>query len=82
MTLVRSNATKVAVVFIYTMAALAVFIVNDKINWKVGLILAIGNGSGAWLGSRVSVNKGDGFIKTFLIVMVLIMAIKLWFFDI
>ena len=82
MTLVRSNATKVAVVFIYTMAALAVFIVNDKINWKVGLILAIGNGSGAWLASRVSVNKGDGFIKTFLIVMVLIMAIKLWFFDI
>ena len=82
MTLVRSNATKVAVVLIYTIAALAVFVFNDKVNWKVGLILAIGNGSGAWLASRVSVNKGDGFIKTFLIIMVLIMAVKLWFFDI
>ncbi|QCX00110.1 sulfite exporter TauE/SafE family protein [Aggregatimonas sangjinii] len=81
MTLVRSNATKVAVVFIYTLAALTVFVVNDKVDWEVGLILAIGNGSGAWLASRVSVNKGDGFIKTFLIVMVLIMAVKLWFFD-
>ncbi len=81
MTLVRANATKVAVVFVYTLAALAVFVLNDKVDWKVGLILAIGNGAGAWLASRVSVKKGDGFIKTFLVVMVVIMAIKLWFFD-
>ncbi|PCI31380.1 MAG: integrase [Flavobacteriaceae bacterium] len=80
LTLVRANATKVAVVFIYTVSALVVFVLNDKVNWKVGLILAIGNGTGAWLASRVSVNKGDGFIKTFLVVMVVLMAIKLWFF--
>jgi uncharacterized membrane protein YfcA len=82
MSLVRANATKVAVVFIYTLSALVVFILNDKVDWKVGLILAIGNGTGAWLASRVSVKKGDGFIKTFLVVMVVIMAVKLWFFDI
>jgi uncharacterized membrane protein YfcA len=81
MSLVRANATKVAVVFIYTLAALAVFILNDKVIWKVGLVLAIGNGVGAWFSSRISVKKGDGFIKTFLVVMVIIMAIKLWFFN-
>ncbi|MBD1262027.1 sulfite exporter TauE/SafE family protein [Maribacter polysiphoniae] len=81
MTLVRANATKVAVVFLYTLSALLVFALNDKVNWKIGLILAIGNGSGAWLASRVSVDKGDGFIKSFLVIMVSIMAIKLWFFD-
>ena len=81
MTLVRANATKVVVVLIYTLAALTVFILNDKVIWEVGLILAIGNGSGAWVASRVSVNKGDGFIKTFLTVMVILMAIKLWFFN-
>ncbi|MFT5249816.1 MAG: putative membrane protein YfcA [bacterium] len=80
MSLVRANATKVAVVFIYMLSALAVFVLNDKVNWAIGFVLAIGNGSGAWIASRVSVNKGDGFIKTFLIVMVAIMAIKLWFF--
>jgi len=80
MTLVRTNATKVAVVFTYTLAALAVFALNDKINWGVGLILAIGNGTGAWIASRFSVKKGDGFIKTFLVIMVVAMAIKLWFF--
>ena len=81
MTLVRANATKVVVVLIYTLAALAVFVLNDKVIWEVGLVLAVGNGTGAWAPSRVSVNKGDGFIKTFLGVMVLIMAIKLWFFN-
>ncbi len=81
MTLVRSNATKVAVVFIYTLAALVVFVLNDKVNWKIGLILALGNGSGAWLASRVSVNRGDGFIKVFLVVMVIAMSVKLWFFN-
>lgn len=81
MTLVRANATKVAVVLIYSLAALTVFVLNDKVIWEVGLILAIGNGIGAWLASRISVNRGDGFIKTFLVVMVVIMAVKLWFFS-
>lgn len=80
MNLVRVNATKVAVVFIYMLSALAVFALNDKVNWKLGFILAIGNGTGAWVASRFSVKKGDGFIKTFLIVAVIAMAIKLWFF--
>jgi len=80
MSLVRANATKVAVVCIYTLSALVVFILNDKVNWAVGFVLAIGNAAGAWIASRVSVNKGDDFIKTFLLVVVGIMAIKLWFF--
>ncbi len=80
MNLVRVNATKVVVVLIYTLSALAVFVLNDKVNWEVGLILALGNGGGAWVASRFSVKKGEGFIKSFMIVMVVVMAIKLWFF--
>ncbi|MCK4561843.1 MAG: sulfite exporter TauE/SafE family protein [Flavobacteriaceae bacterium] len=78
--LVKSNAIKVIVALIYTTSALMIFIVNDQVNWKYGLILAIGNASGGWLASRWSVKKGDGIVKIFLIVMVIIMAIKLWFF--
>jgi len=81
LSLVRANATKVAVVLMYTLAALAVFILNDRVIWEVGLVLAIGNGLGAWVSSRVSVDRGDGFVKTFLIVIVAAMAIKLWFFN-
>ncbi|WP_149275664.1 sulfite exporter TauE/SafE family protein [Pareuzebyella sediminis] len=81
LSLVQANATKVVVVFIYTLSALSVFVLNDKVNWKVGLILAIGNGLGAWLASRVSVKRGDGFIKYFMIIMVIAMSVKLWFFS-
>ncbi len=80
MSLVRANATKVAVVFIYTLSALAVFLYNDKVLWKVGLVLAIGNGTGAWISSRISVSRGDNYIKGFLVAMVVLMAIRLWFF--
>ncbi len=78
--LVKSNAIKVTVVLIYTVAAVAIFAYNDKINWKIGLILAIGNAAGGWVASRWSVDKGDGLVRKFLIVMVVIMAVKLWFF--
>jgi len=78
--LVKSNAVKVTVVLIYTVAAVAVFAYNDKINWEIGGVLAIGNAIGGWVASRWSVNKGDQLVRKFLIVMVIIMAIKLWFF--
>lgn len=81
MSLVRTNATKVFVVFVYSIAALVVFILNDKVDFTIGLVLAIGNATGAWISSRLSVKKGDGFIRTFLIIMVTILAIKLWFFE-
>lgn len=76
--LVKSNSVKVFVVFTYTIAALAVFIIEDQINWVYGLTLAMGNMTGAWIASRWSVGKGDVWIRRFMIVMVTILAIKLW----
>lgn len=79
--LVKSNAIKVFVALIYSIAAVAVFAYNDTINWKYGLILSVGNATGGWIMSRWSVNKSDRFVKKFLIIMVFAMAIKLWFPD-
>ncbi|WP_378187922.1 sulfite exporter TauE/SafE family protein [Aquimarina sp. W85] len=75
--LVKSNAIKSLVVAIYTLAALLVFILNDQINFLYGIILAVGNATGGWFASRWSVKKGDGMVKTFLIIMVIAMAGKL-----
>ncbi len=77
--LVRANAIKSFVILFFTITALIVYIMNDAINWKVGLVLAVGNSSGAWLASRWSVGKSDKLIKRFLVVVVLIMIVKLWF---
>ncbi len=81
MSLVRSNATKVFVVFVYTTGAVLVFAFNDKIDYGLAAVLSIGNVSGAWFGSRWSVKKGDKAIKFFLIVTVTALSIKLWFFN-
>ena len=80
LSLVKSNATKAVVIIIYMSGALLVFILNDKVDWYMGFIMAIGTSLGAWFSSRFSVAKGDGFIKIFLVVIVSFMAVKLWFF--
>ncbi len=80
MDLIRVNATKVAVAFIYTTGALATFALSGHIEWKYGIALAAGNAAGAYFASRYSVKKGEGVIKAVMVTMVVAMAIKLWFF--
>lgn len=79
--LVKTNSIKVTVALIYTVAALVVFIWQDRVDWKAGLILAIGSATGGWLGSTFSVKKGDVWIKRILLVAIAVMAVKLWFFK-
>lgn len=78
--LVKGNAIKVFVALIYSLAAVAIFAYNDLINWSYGLIISLGNASGGWFMSRYSAKKGDGFVRYFIITMIIVMAIKLWFF--
>ncbi len=74
--LVRINAVKVAVILIYTVAAVVVFLLNGKVAWGPGLTLAAGNVVGAWLGARFSVAGGERWIRVFLVVAVLVMAVR------
>lgn len=80
MTLVKTNATKVAVVFIYSLVALVIFAINDSIDWKFGFLLAFGTIFGAWFASRWSVQKGDRIIRLAVLLTVSLMSIKLWFY--
>jgi uncharacterized membrane protein YfcA len=79
--LVRVNATKVTLVLIYTTAALATFILSGHIDLKYGIALAVGNAAGAFFASRYAVKKGEGVIKTVMMIMVVAMSVKLWFFN-
>ncbi len=76
----KANSIKVFVVFVYTFFALIVFIMENKINWILGINLGIGNSIGGWIASRWSYNKSDKIIKIFIIISSAIMAIKLWYF--
>jgi hypothetical protein len=76
--LVRTNSIKMLVVFIYTVPALAVFILNGKVHLLYGLLLAVGNSVGAYIGSSVAVKKGDRLIRIVMAVAVTGMAVKLF----
>ncbi|MBR9999805.1 MAG: sulfite exporter TauE/SafE family protein [Cyclobacteriaceae bacterium] len=80
-TLVKTNSAKVFVIMVYTVSALVIFIVEDKIVWLFGIVLAVSSSAGSWIGSRLSVKKGDNWIRGFIIVTVIGLAVKLWFFD-
>ncbi|OEG00156.1 integrase [Vulcanibacillus modesticaldus] len=76
--LVKINSIKVFVVLIYMLSSLTIFIVNNQIDWSLGFTLAIGNGIGGWLGSKIAMDKGDKWIRIFLVITVTLMAIKLF----
>ena len=73
--LVRTNAIKVFVIFFYTIIALITF--YKHVNWPLGLTLAVGNATGAWIGSHWAVEKGDKWIRVVLVVAVVGFAIRL-----
>jgi len=75
--IVKANAVKLLIVLCFTIFALYVFYINDQVNWFVGIILALGNMSGAWIASRMSVKKGANFVRWFLIVVVAFSAVYL-----
>lgn len=76
----KTNAIKSFVIVCYTLIALAIFWWEDQIRWDYGLTLAAGNSAGGWIASRWSVGKDDKWIRLILIITVLGLAIKLWFF--
>jgi len=76
--LVYINMHKVFIVLIYTIPALIVFIVSKNINWIMGLGLAAGNMIGGWWGAKLSVKKGERFIRMFLMATIFVIALKLF----
>jgi uncharacterized membrane protein YfcA len=80
LTLVKSNYVKVFAAIIYTGVSVIVFAWEGKIYWEIGLILAIGHALGGWYASRWSVKAGEVWIKRIMILSIIGMAIKLWFF--
>jgi len=80
--LVKANAIKVLIILAYAPFTLAIFYYNQEINWKYGLILAVGNMAGAWIASRMAVKKGVTFVKWVIVIVVLITSAQMFgFYD-
>jgi uncharacterized membrane protein YfcA len=52
------------------LAALAVFVPQDAVMWRVGLVMGACNLVGAYAGARTAVSRGARFVRIFFVVVV------------
>ena len=52
------------------LAALAVFVPQGAVAWKVAAVLVVGNLTGGWLGARTAVSRGNAFIRVVFVLVV------------
>jgi hypothetical protein len=77
--LLRVNMHKVFIVGFYTIPALLVFAVQGKVWWLGGLALSVGNATGAWIATRVTITRGEGAVRRVFVAAVVAMGLKLIF---
>jgi uncharacterized membrane protein YfcA len=78
--LVDSNGIKLAAIALYTLACIAIFAIENKINWEIGIVLAIGQGLGAYIAAKFATTypKSNGFVRYLLIVMLVVAIIQMF----
>lgn len=74
--LVKTNAAKVTIIAIYTIASLAVFVANGKVDWLVGLALAAGNMTGAVFGTKFTILKKTRWIRYIVFFAIIASVVK------
>lgn len=77
MDLVRVNMHKVFIVGAYTVIAIGFFAWGGNIHWVRGILLAVAQAAGGWIGSHVAVTRGEGAIRTALNIALVALIIKL-----
>ena len=81
MNLSQANSIKALIVLLMTLPTLYMFAVKNHVDWEAGLAIAIGTATGSWLTSRWSVRVNEKYIRLIIASIVVILAIKLWFYQ-
>ncbi len=79
-TIIEANATDSIPWLLLSVSALVVFATNHIINYTLGTSIFLGMVVGGYLGAHTAIQKGNKWVKTFLIVIIIASIIKLLFF--
>jgi len=74
--LVRTNSHKAVIVGVYTFFALGMFAWRGQVHWALGLVLAVGNGSGAWIAGRLAAERGERMVRLVLGAVLTLLALR------
>lgn len=50
--------------------SICLFVLKGKIIWAIAIPMAVCNAFGGWLGAKVAIKKGNGFIRVFFLIVV------------
>lgn len=78
--LVKGNAAKVVLVAAYTPVAIVFFAAASQIALAVGVVLAAGQMTGAWIAARLALRRGAAWVRWVLVAAAVVAAIRLAFF--
>lgn len=56
--------------------SICLFMMKGKIIWAIALPMAASNALGGWLGAKLAINKGNGFIRIFFLIIVVATLIR------
>ncbi|WP_396139484.1 sulfite exporter TauE/SafE family protein [Flavobacterium sp.] len=51
--------------------SICLFILKGKIIWAIALPMAVCNAAGGWIGAKLAIKKGNGFIRIFFLIVVI-----------
>ncbi len=80
--LVRANAVKIAVVGIYTLLAVAIFAWQQLIDWRLGLLMAVGQTAGGFLTARFAASHPKANVWAYRLLVVVVILALLSLFDV
>lgn len=75
--LIGANAVKNVIGFVLTATALSVFVWYGQVQWIPGLVMAVGNILGGYVGAKLAIKKGHRLIHSFLVLVMIATGIKL-----
>lgn len=76
----QANLLKLFIVLAFTIPILFIFFFNDQINWFFGVLLALGQGVGAYLAARFATRykHAEIWVRRLLILIIVVSIIKLF----
>lgn len=78
--IIEANATDMVPWFILSLISLIIFMIYGIVNYFLGISLFIGMLVGGYLGAHIAVKKGDKWVKSLFVILVIISSIKIFFF--
>jgi len=76
--IIKTNALKVSIMFLYTLVAMTVFIFDSQIYWSYGLIHSIGSIVGSWIATKFALKKGTNFVRWVVVIVIILTALNLF----